>query len=93
LAVLCVSAHRLGVSRSWFVENVVVGISSRGGRGRSSGTISDACFSKTHVPGSIGGHETETPVRLTRRQKRMPMRRLSPPVNRMLWSGRRISTV
>src|SRR4029079_19825170 len=80
--------HRLGVSRAWLVANVAVGIRSRAGRGRSSGTMSVACFSNTHVPESIGGQATETPMRLTRRQKRIPIWTFSPDVKRMLRSGR-----
>ena len=55
--------------------------------------ISDAFFSNTHVPASSGGQATDTPMRLTRRQNRIPMRTFWPDVNRTLCSGSRISTV
>ena len=92
-APLSLVVQRSGALLSCLFENVAVGITSRGGRGRSSGTTSSAFFSNTHLPGSSGGQATDTPMRLTRRQNRMPMRRFSPPLKRMLWSGSRISTV
>ena len=81
-----------GVSRSCAREYVAEGISSRVGRACRSEKASLVCFSNTHLPGSSAGHATETPVRLTRRQNRIPMFTSAPPLNRMVCSGNLIST-
>ena len=85
-------SHSDGVARSCAREYVAEGISSRVGRAARSVNPSFACFSNTHLPGSSAGQATETPMRLTRRQNRIPIWMSSPPLNRMVWSGNRIST-
>jgi len=45
------------------------------------------------VPGGRSGHDTDTPRRLTRRQKIMPMTTRLPPLKRMLSRGSRSSTL
>ena len=44
------------------------------------------------LPAGTLGQDDDTPRRLTRRQKRMPMGTVSPDLKRMLVKGKRIST-
>ena len=87
------SPHSPGATRSSLRVNTADGISSRVGRGSRFEKPSLECFWNTHEPGSSAGHDTDTPVRLMRRQKRIPICTSAPPPKRIVWSGKRISTV
>jgi hypothetical protein len=65
---------------------------SRVGRGAMSAKAIFVFLWNTHLPGSSAGHDTETPVRLMRRQNRMPICTSDPPLKRIVCSGSRIST-
>ncbi|MND08827.1 hypothetical protein D3C83_317300 [compost metagenome] len=53
--------------------NVVLGSSSMSLGCSNSEKTRRAWLLKTHLPGSIPGHAAETPIRLIRRQKRIPI--------------------
>src|SRR5262245_20748471 len=67
------------VARSWLSEYVTLGRSSSNRGCFKSEKISWACLLKTHWPGGISGQAKDIPVRLVRRQKRMPIRTSLPP--------------
>ena len=50
-----------------------------------------ACLSMKLLPAGTSGHEADIPRRLTRRQKRIPIRTSGPLLKRIVVSGRRIS--
>ena len=50
-----------------------------------------ACLSMKLLPAGTSGQEADIPRRLTRRQKRIPIRTSGPLLKRKVVSGRRIS--
>ena len=81
-----------GETRASFHEYVALGTTSRASGRRRPRSSMAAWFWKNGLSGGSAGQDADVPMRLTRRQKRMPIRTSSPLANRMLFHGTRIST-
>jgi hypothetical protein len=80
-----------GLTRVWRHEYVALGMTSRVSGCFRSWRVSVACLSMKLFPAGTSGQEADIPRRLTRRQKRIPIRTSAPLLKRSVVSGRRIS--
>ena len=77
--------QRAGAARSWLrVSTCRRNQLARRPRLEDRRSRASRAVWKTHLPGSSAGHDTDTPMRLTRRQNRMPICTSAPPLKRIV---------